>query len=73
MPSQPEAGRTLFGASLLRRVLSDDADRLRKHLQRFDFDRRLIVKNRRLHPDASRLHRSSLQPDDAAYSLRSGE
>ena len=34
--SLSEAGRTLFAASLAKRASSNDADRLRKYLQRFD-------------------------------------
>ncbi len=34
--SLSEAGRTLFSASLAKRASSNDADRLRKYLQRFD-------------------------------------
>ena len=34
--SLSEAGRTLFAASMARRATSNDADRLRKYLQRFD-------------------------------------
>jgi transcriptional regulatory protein RtcR len=36
--SLSEAGRTLFSASLSRRASSNDADRLRKYLQRFGLD-----------------------------------
>jgi transcriptional regulatory protein RtcR len=34
--SLSEAGRMLFAASLAKRTSSNDADRLRKYLQRFD-------------------------------------
>ena len=34
--SLSENGRTLFAASLAKRASSNDADRLRKYLQRFD-------------------------------------
>lgn len=34
--SLSDAGRTLFSASLARRSSSNDADRLRKYLQRFE-------------------------------------
>jgi transcriptional regulatory protein RtcR len=36
--SLSEAGRTLFSASRTRRASSNDADRLRKYLQRFGLD-----------------------------------
>ncbi len=40
--SLSEAGRTLFAASLARRTSSNDADRLRKYLGRFDLDFRAL-------------------------------
>jgi transcriptional regulatory protein RtcR len=36
--SMPEAGRRLFGASRTRKTSSNDADRLRKYLNRFGID-----------------------------------
>jgi transcriptional regulatory protein RtcR len=36
--SLSEAGRTLFGASRTRKSISNDADRLRKYLGRFDLE-----------------------------------
>ena len=40
--SLSEAGRTLFAASLARRSSSNDADRLRKYLSRFDLEFRAL-------------------------------
>jgi transcriptional regulatory protein RtcR len=40
--SLSEAGRTLFVASLAKRASSNDADQLRKYLQRFDLSWRAL-------------------------------